>query len=394
LSVDRHLPTDNCPLRIGYVSPDLRNHALARYFEPVLANHDPRQVQAFCYAEVELPDAVTCRLQSLSQGWCWTCRLTDSQLAQRIKDDRIDILVDLAGHTSGNRLGVFARQPAPVQATWLGYMNTTGLTTIGYRLTDEMLDPPEMCEVPSARCEIESISSNTEHRTSHSSRYDTEELVRLPGGMCCFAPPLDAPTVGPLPALQRGHLTFGSLQGMLKLNAKVFDLWSKVLKALPTSRLLMFRDTLTATAREHIRRQFARRGIGSERLDLRQGFNTPGYLGVYGEIDVGLDTFPCSGGVSTCESLWMGVPVISLCGVRPASRNSTAILTRAGLADWAADTPAQFVAKALKAANDLNGLSRLRTQLRAQITVRLCDAKKFTRVLEDAYRAMWEARKK
>ena len=275
-------------LRIGYVSPDLRYHALVRYLEPVLAHHDPEQVEVHCYAEVAFADDVTKRLQKLAHGWCWTSRLSDTEAAERIRKDRIDILVDLAGHTAGNRLGIFALKPAPVQATWMGYLNTTGLKAVDYRLTDDILDPPGQ----PAR--------------------GTEELVRLPTGMCCFATLADAPAVTPLPALRRGYVTFGSLQSLFKLNASVFDLWSDVLKALPTSRLLMFRDTLTSTGKDYISGQFRQRGISPERLDLRRGTDAPGYLDVYGEIDFCLDTFPFSGGVSTCESMWMGVPVLSL----------------------------------------------------------------------------------
>ena len=208
-------------LRIGYVSPDLRRHALARYFEPVLANHDPQHFEVFCYAEVQTPDAVTGRLQCRAQGWRNTCGFTDAEVAERILGDRIDILVDLAGHTSNSRLLVFARKPAPVQVTWLGYMNTTGLHTIDYRLTDAWLDPPGQPVL------------------------DTEELFRLPTGMSCFAPPPEALPVGPLPALQCGHLTFGSLHGLSKVNSRVIDTWCKLLQAMPTARLLMFRDTLT-----------------------------------------------------------------------------------------------------------------------------------------------------
>jgi len=352
-------------LRVGYVSPDLRQHALASYFEPVLAHHDPGQVDVFCYAEVPCPDGVTARLQSLAHGWRSTCRLTDVQLAELIRSDRIDILVDLAGHTAGNRLGVFAHKPAPVQCTWLGYMNTTGLTTVDYRLTDEVLDPPGQPV------------------------RDTEELVRLQGGMCCFAAPADAPAVGPLPALSRGYLTFGSLHNLFKLNEQVFDLWSDVLRALPGARLLVFRNTLTATLQEHVRRQFTQRGIAKDRLDLRQGSGGSGYLGVYREIDVSLDAFPCTGGVTTCESLWMGVPVLSLCGVRPAGRNSAALLARVGLTDWAVESTQKYLAFAVQLPNDLDRLARLRTTLRDGTAATLCDAGRFTRGLEDAYRAMW-----
>ena len=229
----------NRRLRIGYVSPDFRMHALARYMEPVLANHDPNKVEVFCYAEVQISDAVTNRLRSLAHHWFSTCHLTDTQVAQRIRSDRIDILIDLAGHTCNSLLSVFALKPAPVQATWLGYLNTTGLKSVDYRLTDEFLDP-----------------LNQPIR-------DTEELVRLPAGMCCFAPPADAPGLTPLPAERQGYLTFGSTHTLFKLNAAVFDLWTKVLKAVPSARLLMFRDALTKSVRDRIRRQFAERGIGA-----------------------------------------------------------------------------------------------------------------------------------
>jgi protein O-GlcNAc transferase len=218
---------------------------------------------------------------------------------------------------------------------------------------------------------------------------DTEELVRLPAGMCCFAPPADAPAVAPLPALDWGHLTFGSLSSVFKLNNRVFDLWSQVLKAVPTSRFLMFHHTLTGAAREHVHRQFTDRGIEQERLDLRQGSYAAGYLAVYGDIDVTLDAFPCTGGVTTCESLWMGVPVLSLCGDRPAGRNSAALLTRAGLRDWVVQTPHQYVAVVVEKARDLDRLAQLRLALRDCLHTTLCDAPRFTRVLENAYRTMW-----
>jgi len=244
-------------------------------------------------------------------------------------------------------------------------MNTTGLTTIDYRLTDDVLDPPGQPV------------------------RDTEELMRLPGGMCCFAPPADAPAVSPLPALGRGHLTFGSLHGLLKLNTRVFDLWSRVLHSVPDARLLMFHDTVVGTGQERIRREFADRGIACERLDLRQGSCAPGYLGVYEEIDVSLDAFPWTGGVTTCESLWMGVPVLSLCGARPASRNSAALLARVGLTDWVAQTPEQYAALGLSLTKDLDRLAALRTTLRDRMRATLCDGQRFTRELEEAYRAMW-----
>jgi protein O-GlcNAc transferase len=382
-------------LRIGYVSPDLRYHAVTRYFEPVLAHHDPRQVEVFCYAEMVFADKVTERLQKFAHQWRWICRKSDEQVAARIREDRIDILVDLAGHTAGNRLCVFALKPAPVQATWLGYLNTTGLKAIDYRITDDVLDPLSGVRCPesgvrSSRSEVHDLSSGTGLRTPDSGRiYDTEELFRLPDGMCCFAPDPDAPALTPPPACRCGYVTFGSMHSLFKLNARVFDLWSRVVHAVPSSRLLLFRDTLTATSQEYIRREFKDRGIENERLDLRKGTDAPGYLAVYEEIDVSLDTFPYSGGVITCESLWMGVPVLSLRGQRPAGRNSTALLARVGLADWAVGTPEEFVAAAARLPQELERLAQIRAELRERMTATLCDARRFTRGLEDAYRTMW-----
>jgi predicted O-linked N-acetylglucosamine transferase (SPINDLY family) len=208
--------------------------------------------------------------------------------------------------------------------------------------------------------------------------------------MCCFQAPGDAPDVGTLPALECGHLTFGSLHNLFKLNAFIFELWSKILHATPNSRLLLFRDMMTDVSREHIRRHFKEHGISEERLDLRKGSSAPGYLGIFNEIDVSLDAFPCTGGVTTCESLWMGVPVITLCGDRPASRNSAALLARAGLSDWIAQTSEQYVNLAAALPNDLDKLAQLRAELRKRVAETLCDARRFTQSLEEAYRQMWQ----
>jgi predicted O-linked N-acetylglucosamine transferase (SPINDLY family) len=353
-------------LRIGYVSPDFRCHPVARYIEPVLAHHDPQQVQVYCYAEVAAPDAISSRLQQLVPCWRNSCGLTDAQLARQIRDDRIDILVDLAGHTLHNRLRVFAYKPAPIQVTWLGYLNTTGLSSIDYRLTDDVLDPPGLPV------------------------RDTETLWRLPGGMCCFAAPADAPPVTALPAARHGYLTFGSLHNSFKLNSRVIELWSRVLGALPLSRLVMFHHTLADSVREEIQRQFTSHGIAGSRLDLRQGSAHPGYLGVYDGIDVSLDVLPWSGGVTTCEALWMGVPMLTLAGERPVNRNSAALLTRVGLADWAVPSPDEFVAAAVRLPGRLERLAQIRAGLRETMSATLCDAPRFTRQLEEAFRSMWQ----
>jgi predicted O-linked N-acetylglucosamine transferase (SPINDLY family) len=353
-------------LRVGYVSPDLCKHPVAYFIEPVLAHHRPEQVEAICYAEVPFPDAVTARLRSLARGWRSTCGLTDAQVADLVTADGIDILVDLAGHSAGNRLRAFAHRPAPVQVTYLGYPNTTGLATVDYRLTDAVADPP---------------GEPTWH---------TEELVRLPGVFCCYAPPADAPAVTPLPGARTGRLTFGSLHNVNKLNAPVLDLWCAILKAVPSARLLVYRHTLTGSARDYLARQLTERGIGPERFDLRHQAAGPGHLGVYGEVDVSLDVFPWSGHTTACESLWMGVPVLTLFGSRHAGRMAASLLTGLGLTDWIARTPEEYLARAVQIAGDLDRLALLRSSLRDRLRAApLCDGPAFVRHLEDAHRWMW-----
>jgi predicted O-linked N-acetylglucosamine transferase (SPINDLY family) len=354
-------------LRVGYVSPDFCKHPVAYFVEPILALHRPEQVEAICYAEVPFPDAVTARLRSLAHGWRSTCGLTDAHVADLIRGDNIDILVDLAGHSAGSRLRAFAYKPAPVQVTYLGYPNTTGLTTVDYRLTDAVADPPG------------------------EPAWHTEELVRLPGGFCCYAPPAEAPDVTPLPAQKAGHLTFGSLHNVNKLNAAVLDLWCAILQALPTARLLVYRHTLTGSAKENLLQQFTQRGIASERLDLRhQAPAGRGHLGVYGEVDISLDVFPWSGHTTACESLWMGVPVLTLYGTRHAGRMASSALTRLGLTEWIAPTPEEYQARAVHWAGKLDELAHLRSGLRELMrSSPLCDGPGFVRHLEDAYRQMW-----
>jgi predicted O-linked N-acetylglucosamine transferase (SPINDLY family) len=356
-------------LRVGYVSPDLRRHPVAQFLLPILAHHDARQVEVICYADVAVPDAMTARLQSLAHGWHWTERLTDAQLAERVRADGIDILVDLAGHTGRPRLLAFASRPAPVQVTYLGYPNTTGLKAMDYRLTDAVADPPGEAAL------------------------STEQLVRLPAGFSCFAPPESAPEVAPLPALRAGRVTFGSFHNLIKLNARVLDLWCRILRAVPTARLLVFRDSLRGRTEECFRRQFAERGSGPDRVELRHTAGAGrGYLDVYGEVDITLDTFPWGGHTTACESLWMGVPVITLHGNRHAGRMVSSALTQAGLTGLIARTPEEYVALASDWAGDLDRLARLRAGLRSLLhDSALCAGAAFTRALEDAYRALWQS---
>jgi predicted O-linked N-acetylglucosamine transferase (SPINDLY family) len=353
-------------LRVGYVTPDLNRHPVARFFvEPILAHHDPAIVETICYAEV--PDAMAERVRSLAGEWRSVRGLTDAQVADQVRSDAIDILVDLAGHTVNSRLKVFTYKAAPVQVTALGYPNTTGLSTMDYRLTDAIADPP-----------------------GEPVRY-TEELVRLPGVFCCYAPQEGVPAVAPSPAERNGFVTFGSPHHLAKLHAGVLDLWCAILRALPTARLLLFRHTLRGAIREKLERQFANRGIAGARIELRHATDmSQGFLGFYGAVDITLDAFPWSGHTSACDSLWMGVPLLTLRGTHHAGRMAASVLSAIGLTEWIADRPEDYLAKAQAWAGDRPALARLRGRLRERVRHSpLCDGRTYTRGLESAYRAMW-----
>ena len=354
-------------LRIGYVSPDFRTHAVTRFFEPLLANHDHDAVEVICYAQLLRGDDTTQRLQSLADGWCRTTGMTHAELAERIRGDGIDILVDLAGHTGRNRLVTLGLRPAPIQISWLGYPNTTGMSAIDYRLTDAIADPPG------------------------AERLHTEELVRLEGGLTRYRPPDDAPEAGPLPAAATGPVTFGSLNNLVKLNDQVIALWARVLQRIPGARLLLFRDMLRGGVAERVRAAFARHGIGDERLELRHE-TTDGrsYLSVYREIDICLDTFPWNGHVTTCEALWMGVPVIALLGPVHRGRLSASILHQVGLDELVAESPENYIRIAEGLAGDLDRLAQLRAGLRRRLAEsHLCDGASQAREVEAVYRRIW-----
>jgi protein O-GlcNAc transferase len=355
------------PLRIGYVSPDFRKHPVAMFIEPVLRHHDRARYETILYAEVPAPDEVSDRLRELAAGWRNTCGLSSTAMAQLIREDGIDILVELAGHTHRTRLLTLALKPAPVQVTYLGYPNTSGVPAIDYRITDAVADPPG------------------------EPRRHTEELIRLPNSFCCFTPPLSAPDVSPLPALTKGRVTFGSMHNLAKVNAKVLDLWSQLLTGLPDSRLLIIRDTLHGSMADFIRDEFARRGLSSDRVELRHQLPGGKHLPLYDEIDVALDVLPWSGHTTSCESLWMGVPMLTLYGDRHAGRLVSSVMSAVGLQDWIARTPAEFVEIAVKQTRDLDRLAQLRRGLREQmVRSPLCDGAAFARDLESLYRQMWQ----
>ena len=356
-------------LRIGYVSPDLFQHAVSYFIEPVLQYHDAARFETFCYAEVVKPDDATAKLRSLSHQWRSTCGLNDAEVAAQIRADGIDILVDLAGHTARHRLLALARCPAPVQVTYLGYPNTTGMQAVDYRLTDAIADPPG------------------------EPRLYTEELVRLPEIFCSFGMPDDAPDVVNRPAGWSGPITFGSMHKLSKLNDQVLDLWCRILAAVPHSRLLVFRDTLSGAAREHLLSRFAERKIPVRAARHSELLWPSGrdHRSVYGEIDISLDSIPWCGHTTACESLWMGVPMITLRGDRHAGRMGASVLNCVGVPQWIVDSQDEYLALAVQLAGDRDQLAHWRQRLRQQmIESPLCDGKGFTRNLEAKYREMWQ----
>ena len=358
-------------LKIGYVSPDFRQHSVASFIERLLANHNRQAVDVFCYADVTRPDATTARLQGYTDHWLLTVEISDDDLAERIRTDGIDILVDLAGHTARNRLGVFARKPAPVQVTWLGYPDTTGLNTIDYRIVDAVTDPDEQ---PCA--------------------WASETLIKLEGGFLCYSGCKDAPQPAVPPCCVGGTVTFGSFNNPAKISNLTLDAWCKLLGRLPRSRLLLkgrsFGDVAT---RASFLSRLVERGVAAERVVLVAWLHSGlGHLGLYSRVDIALDPFPYNGTTTTCEALWMGVPVVTLRGDRHAGRVGASLLTQVGQTDWIARSVDEYVEIAVKLAGDPYMLSDLRATLRARLNASaLCDGSVFARKMEAAYRTVWRS---
>jgi len=353
-------------LRVGFVSGDLRQHAMAYFVEPVWRELDRKQVELFAYSNLVQEDATSQRLKQLVDHWRPVFSLDDAQLAQQVRADGIDILIDLSGHTVRNRLLAFARKPAPVQASWIGYPETTGLTAMDYHITNVHSTPPGSLD----------------------SLY-VEKLVRLHASGP-FQPDPRSPEVNPLPALQRGFVTFGSLNRLSKLGASVLPTWSRVLHGVPGSRLLM--GHIAGEEAEHdLRQRFAEQGIAADRLTFVRRQPVESYLRLHHAIDIMLDTFPYTGGTTTKHALWMGVPVVTLAGVRRSERGGTANMTRIGLEDWSVTSTDAYVARAIRAAGDLAALAEIRAGLRARIADSpLRQASSIARSLEFAFRVMWQ----
>jgi RNA polymerase sigma factor (sigma-70 family) len=360
-------PDPDRRLRVGYVSPDFRSHAVAFFLGPVLAQHDADAVEVFCYADVAAPDETTARLRALGHNWRPTWGLCDDEMEALVRQDGVDVLVDLGGHLANNRLRLFARRPAPVQLSWLGYPASTGLDAISYRLTDAVCDPPD-----------DALAAG-------------ERLARLPGPFCCYGPPLDVPLRIDLPSEEKGSVVFGSLHKLEKLNDGVLDLWTQILLEVPDARLLLCRNTLQGATADLWRERFAQRGLAPQRVELRHvapvGLQ---HLRVYDGVDAALDCFPWSGHTTACEALWMGVPVVTLRGRTCAGRMAASVLEAVGLKELVAETPDDYRRIAAGLAQDAAYRKELRQTLRLRmLRSPLCDKTAFTRGLEDAYRAAW-----
>lgn len=353
-------------LRIAYVSADFRAHALAAFVEPVFYHHDLARFEITAYSNAVAEDATTSRLRALVEHFVPVCGLTDAQFAARVREDAIDVLVDLSGHTAGNRLLAFARRAAPVQVTWLGYPNTSGLAAMDCRLTDERADPPG----------AESLH--------------TERLVRLPTAWC-YRPWADAPAILPR-RVDPAALAFGAMNNPAKLNAEVLAAWARILAALPGSRILLHAPDDDAF-RARIVEAFAARGVDASRLTFFPRLPIAAYLARYGEIDIALDAFPCAGATTTLDALWMGVPVVSLAGDRPYGRSGASILGTLGMDAWVSGTADAYVECAIAHARDAEALDALRAGLRERLrTSPLMDGAAQARAIESAIVALAEER--
>jgi predicted O-linked N-acetylglucosamine transferase (SPINDLY family) len=358
-------------LRIGYVSPDFRSHPIGTFALPLIVQHDRSRFHLTLYSDVERPDAVSGQFRQHVDGWVSILGAEDDAVAERIAADRIDILVDLAGHTASNRMPVFARRPAPVQVTWL-YPNTTGLPTIDFRLTDAIADPPGVAD-----------------------QFYSERQVRLPGCLMCYGTPAGAPAVAPAPAAAAGRVTFGSFNTLAKINPGTAALWSRVVAAVPGSRLLLKAAALgDADTRERCRAMFAAAGLAPEALELRPSLDAyRDHLDAYRLVDIALDATPYTGATTTCEALWMGVPVVTLLGNRHSARVSASLLTHAGYPELVARAPDAFVEVAARLAADLPRLRAMRAGMRERVARSpLCTARPFAAGVEAAYREMWTGR--
>lgn len=363
--------TLNRRLRIGYISPDFRRHSVSAFIKPILQHHDRTQFEVFCYGEVNDPDAITDEIIDICDAWRSTVGLSDLQVAELIQTDHIDILIDLAGHTANNRMIVLGMKPAPIQATYLGYFATTGLPSIDYWITDQVLHPED-----------------TQEKTS-------ETIWRLPRCYVSYEPLKNAPDIVELPYQKTGVFTFASFNNLRKLTPETFALWVEILKAVPHSRLVLkchSSDVFSPLVAEKIQTPFVQQGIDPKRIFLYGGYAADeDHLNLYNQVDLHLDSIPYTGCTTTCEALWMGVPTVTLAGTRKMERMSASILYSIGLDNFIAHSGAEYVQKAIELAQNPDYLQSLRSTMRERLSSSLLlDVKNMASSLETAYRQMWE----
>ena len=353
------------PLRIGYVSPDFHNHPVGHNLLALFDHHDRRQFEITCYANVLRPDAMTARFQQKSERWRDIAKISDEEATKMVRDDGIDILVDLALHTGGNRLLIFARKPAPVQVTYLGYPGSTGLSMIDYRLSDPYLDPPDT--------DLSCYSETT---------------IRLPRASWCYPLHEQSPEIRQPRDHSAGEITFGCLNNFCKVRTGALNLWIRLLAAMPKSRLILLANE--GDHRRQVGDLLEHHGIDRARLAFVSKLSWPEYMALYEQIDVALDPFPFGGGATTCDALWMGVPVVTLSAETAVGRGGGSILSNLGLTDLIAFTPDRYVQIATDLANDFDRLDLLRRTLRPRMRASpIMDGPGFARDIESAYRQMW-----
>ncbi len=358
-------------LRVGYVSPDFHEHAMALFVAPVLGGHDRNAFEVIGFSNVQWPDEKQRKLRDLTDQWHDIAQLDAAEVEKLVRSEQIDILVDLTGHMARNRLDVFARKPAPVQVTWLGYPNTTGLRSMDYRLTDAVADPPGVTDA-----------------------WHTEKLLRLPGSFLCFEPPSKPDAASVAPCERNGYVTFGSFGNITKVSAETFDDWAAVLREITNARLVLKRYHLSdESTRDNLLRKFSDRGVAPERVELLPFNPSRGdHLSNHSRLDILLDSFPYNGTTTTCEALWMGVPVVSHYGRTHVSRVGLSLLTSVGLEELASASHDDFVARTVALAQAPERIRTMHATLRDRFLASpVCDMRGFVRNLEEAYRHMWRA---
>lgn len=356
----------NNKIRIGYLSPDFRYHSVAYFIKPLLRHHNQDNFSIIGFSDCPSVDGMTTELQSLTESWCPVYGLDDNQLYQLINQQKIDILVDLAGHTANNRMGVFAAQAAPIQINYLGYPNTTGIQAVQYRLTDQWADPVGEAD------------------TLH-----TEKLLRIPNGFLCYTPLPDCPDVSVPPQIRNGFTTYGSFNVLAKISDECLEAWCRILQGVPESRLIIKSAGLQdPDTRTFISGRFKALGLDPERIELiARTSSYQSHMELYNRIDISLDTFPYNGTTTTCESLWMGVPVITLAGSQHAGRVGNSLLHQTGLTKYIANHIDAYVNNAISLADDLQQQTGIRASLRTNMSASpLCNGAEFTQAVETIYR--------